>query len=499
MAGSTSSTAFKTPYQSLGARGVNHLAAKLLLTLMPPNAPFFKLIMDDTLKAEIAQEASKGAIDEAMSRAERAIMREIETSAIRIQTFEAIKHLLVSGNTLVCWPDPVYGKMRVYPLDRYICHRDFEGNVTEIIIRETVSPLMLPDRAKHLVDGEGEKSDDPDREIDLYTCVLMQKDKSWRVHQEVNDQMVPGSEGRYPEGKTLPWLPLKFESIDGEDYGRGHCEAYYGDLKSLETLTQAIVEGSAAAAKVLFLVNPNGFTNEVDLAETPNGGIIAGNAQDVSVLQLDKFNDFKIAEVTIQKISERLSYAFLLNSAIRRDAERVTAEEIRWMAQELESSLGGVFSLLSASFQFPLVRIILEKLETKGELPAMPEDSIRPQIVTGLEGLGRSDDLNRLTEFLNDIQMLAQAQGVQAEMNTGEVIRRVGAARGIEMANLLKTDEQKQQEAEQAEKQMKEERFHELLKSASPEIIKQYGSQMMGEGEGGAGGGGSPPAGQLPS
>ena len=123
--GATSATNFKTPYQSLGARGVNHLAAKLLLTLMPPNAPFFKLIMDDTVKAELAREASKGQIDEAMSRAERAVMREIETSAIRIQTFEAIKHLIVSGNALVCWPDPIYGKMRVYPLDRYVCYRDF--------------------------------------------------------------------------------------------------------------------------------------------------------------------------------------------------------------------------------------------------------------------------------------------------------------------------------------------------------------------------------------
>ena len=214
---------------------------------------------------------------------------------------------------------------------------------------------------------------------------------------------------------------------------------------------------------------------------------------------MEKFNDFRIAEQTIGKLSERLSYSFLLNSAIRRDAERVTAEEIRFMAQELESSLGGVFSLLSTSFQLPMVKIILEKLETKGELPSMPEETVRPQIVTGLEGLGRSDDLNRLTEFLNDIQMLGQAQGVQAEMNMGEIIKRVGAARGIEMNGLIKTDEQKQQEAQQAEQRMKQERFHELLKSASPEIIKQFGPDMMGGGEQGQAQPQMPPPEQLPS
>ena len=34
------------PYQGLGARAVQNLASKLLLTLLPPNSPFFKLGMD---------------------------------------------------------------------------------------------------------------------------------------------------------------------------------------------------------------------------------------------------------------------------------------------------------------------------------------------------------------------------------------------------------------------------------------------------------------------
>ena len=37
---------FKTPYQSLGARGINYLASRLLITLFPPNSAFFKLEVD---------------------------------------------------------------------------------------------------------------------------------------------------------------------------------------------------------------------------------------------------------------------------------------------------------------------------------------------------------------------------------------------------------------------------------------------------------------------
>ena len=45
-----------------------------------------------------------------------------------------------------------------------------------------------------------------------------------------------------------------------EDYGRGRVEEFLGDLRSLESLSQALIEGSVVAAKVVFLVNPAATT-----------------------------------------------------------------------------------------------------------------------------------------------------------------------------------------------------------------------------------------------
>ena len=39
--GHTGSSILPTPYQSIGAEGINNLSSKLLLSLLPPNAPFF--------------------------------------------------------------------------------------------------------------------------------------------------------------------------------------------------------------------------------------------------------------------------------------------------------------------------------------------------------------------------------------------------------------------------------------------------------------------------
>lgn len=40
-------TKYTTPFQSMGSRGVNNLAAKLLLALIPPNTPFFRFLVSD--------------------------------------------------------------------------------------------------------------------------------------------------------------------------------------------------------------------------------------------------------------------------------------------------------------------------------------------------------------------------------------------------------------------------------------------------------------------
>ena len=58
---------YKTPFQSIGARGVNNLAAKLLLALLPPNMPFFRLRIDNLVLEEEQDEEFKTEIEEGLS------------------------------------------------------------------------------------------------------------------------------------------------------------------------------------------------------------------------------------------------------------------------------------------------------------------------------------------------------------------------------------------------------------------------------------------------
>lgn len=466
--GSTGNTEFTTPYQGLGARGVNHLQAKLLLALLPPNSPFFRLnVSDQALVALTKQEGMRAKVEEALGSYERGVMSYIESSNIRPTTSEALKHLVVAGNVLLFLPPE--GGMRLYPLSSYVVRRDPVGNVLDIVTREQVALSALPQEIASKIKGGKGKSGET--LIDIYTHTTRDaKGQQWSAYQEVEGEIIKGTENTYPLDKT-PFMALRFTKVDGEHYGRGFVEELLGDLQTLEVLSQAVVEAAAVSAKVVFLVNPNGVTKANKLSKAENGDYIEGDIQDVEALQVQKAADLRVAQELMAKVTERLSYAFMLNSAIQRNGERVTAEEIKYMASELEDTLGGIYSILSQEFQLPLVRRVMTQMQAQSLLPELPKQAVEPAITTGMEALGRGHDLNKLNAFLQQIAPLGDA--LQRYLNVSDYITRVGASIGIDMKGLVRSEEEVQQ-------QMQQQQMMAMAQSAAPNAVKAAADMAQG-------------------
>jgi hypothetical protein len=440
-AGSGQNTQFNTPWQSLGARGVNNLASKLILALFPPNQAFFRLKLDELVVNNLSQEPNaKTVADAGMAKMEQLILDEIESRAVRMGAFEAFKHLITIGNSLI-FVDEKQG-LRVYRLDQYCVKRDPMGNVLEIITKEQISYMALKPELQKLVQiEEKDKLNTDSKPLDLYTRVVRSADgNQWEISQEINSVSVPDAMGTYPLDKS-PFIPLRWGALAGEDYGRGLVEDYFGYLQSLEVLTQAIVEGSAAAAKVLVMVNPNSTTRIKKVSTAANLDVIEGVATDVTFLHMEKYADFRVALETLNSIKTDLSACFLLNSSVQRQGERVTAEEIRYMAKELEDALGGVYTVQSKEFQLPLVQVIKLQMEKGKRLPQLPENKVKLVITTGLEALGRSHDLVKLNAFTQEISILGP-DVIKEYINVSDFITRVANGTGVDPKGLVKSEEE---------------------------------------------------------
>ncbi len=439
----------KTPWQSVGAKGVVALASKLSLSLVPPQTSFFKLQLDESQLGEEFGPEVKSELDLSFAKIERTILDAIAASDDRVVIHQALQHLVVGGNALI-----FMGKegLKLYPLNRYVIERDGNGNVIEIITKERINKDLIPNYydivpKKMITDDEEEEE-----ECDVYThCKRDNNRFVW--HQEVHDKRIPGTNGKSPVDST-PWLPLRFNTVDGEAYGRGRVGQFIGDLKSLEALSQAIVEGSAAAAKVVFTVSPSSTTKPQTLAAAGNGAIVQGRPDDIGVIQVGKTADFATALQHMATLEKRLNEAFLILSV--RQSERTTAEEVRMTQMELEQQLGGLFGLLTIEFLVPYLNRKLSIFQKTGEIPRIPKGMVKPIIVAGINQLGRGQDVQALGGFLGTIAQTMGPEAITTYINPEEVIKRLAAAQGIDVLNLVKSMQEVQQEQQQAAAQQAE-------------------------------------------
>ncbi|MAI95081.1 MAG: hypothetical protein CME45_08720 [Halieaceae bacterium] len=458
------------PWQSIGAKCVSVLAAKLMLALLPPQTSFFKLEIDDAKLGAMMDPEMRSDLDLGLAKAERMVMDAIAGSNDRVVIHQVIRQLIVSGNGLI-----YMGKdgLKAFPLNRFVVERDGDGNVLEIVTKELIAPELLGDTfvmkepnpvsAGGGLDGYTGAYGHPD--IPVYTHVKYEEDNGrWSWYQQAQGQVLKNSKSTAPKNAS-PWLVLRFNTFDGEVYGRGRVEEYLGDFKSLEALSQALVEGSAAAAKVVFLVNPSSTTKPQTIAAAGNGAIVQGRPDDVSVIQVGKTADFRTAYEMANSLSTRLSEAFLILNV--RQSERTTAEEVRLTQMELEQQLGGLFSLLTVEFLKPYLDRYLMALQRSGRMPKLPKGVVKPTIVAGVNAIGRGQDRESLITFITTLSQTLGPEAAMKYVNVEEYIKRLATAQGIDVLNLVKG----MQEVEE-ENAMQQEQAQQM------ELTKQAGQMM---------------------
>ena len=475
------------PYQSLGSKGVNALSSKLMLSLFPIQTSFFKLQINDAEIANVPELTPevRSEIDMNLSKMEKMVMQQMAESSDRVQLTAAMKHLIVTGNVLI-----FAGKkaLKVFPLDRYVIERDGDGNVIEIITRELVDRSLLPaefQKKQSLLEGNNSNAVGEDgpkfgvaqgkggrNDAEVYTvCKLVDGQHRW--HQECDGKEIKGSRSSSPL-KHTPWLPLRFNVVDGESYGRGRVEEFFGDLSSLDALTRSMIEGSAAAAKVVFMVSPSATTKPQSLARAGTGAIIQGRAEDVSVVQANKGADFRTVQEMIRDLSQRISDAFLILNV--RQSERTTATEVREVQMELDRQLSGIYGSLTVELLTPYLNRKLHLMQRSKQMPSLPKGLIMPTVVAGLGGVGRGEDRAALIEFMQTVGQAMGPEALQQFIDPTEFLKRLAAASGIDTLNLVKSPETMAQEQQQSQQQQM---MASLTNQAGQLAKSPVGEQMM--------------------
>ena len=460
-----------TPYNSIGPSAVNALSSKLLLALVPPTGAFFRLLPDADKVGNMSKE-EEIQLDQELSKIENDVIEYINIKALRVPINEALKYLIVTGNVAL-YKIPG-GSYKVFSPKQYVVERDYAGNLVRMSIRERISKKVLPIKVLEQIEADEETDQEANKEAeeyDIYTMVVRTSLNKITVWQEIAGIVIEGTEKSYDE-EDNPYIVLRWTTAPNDDYGRGLVEQYLGDFRSLEGLTQTIVQGAGIQARHLFGVRPGSSVKIEDLNNATNGDFVMGDLErEISTLQINKTADLQVPLQLMQGLEQRISKAFLSLSGQIRDSERTTATEVRATVNELEAALGGVFSILAAELQTPMVAQILKELSPE----ALKITTV--SITTGVSAISREKDFQNLNVMLQSMAQLGP-EVLAKYLDVGAYLAQVATSLGIDPYKLVKSPEQIQAEEEQ---QMRQEQ-QQMAAQGMANAAEAQASQSPGQG-----------------
>ena len=433
-------------FTSLGAEGATHLTNKLMLALFAPSRPFMRLELERKVKEQLI--ANLGVTEDELTSVlvagEQDAMEQLEQAGERSVLFEILLHLVCLGNVLM---DLSGDGINLIGIRDYVVRRNAKGKVMTLVLREKYCFYELDEQAQKEYQAKigNAKYDD---KVCLYTWVRW-TEKGYRSSVWVEDcELSDSYKGKWTED-TMPWHPLTWRLPARQHYGVGRAEDYANDLAEHESLSRALSDGSALASTFRWLANPGGQTRPEDVTNAVNGAVVPGVANDLSLVFANIGNQLNTVLQIRQDVARRIGTGFLMNSAVTRDAERVTAAEIRVQALELEGTLGGNYSRLGVDMQKPISHWMLKKAQIK-----LQGTQIKPIIITGLEALSRSSDRDRMLTFLGDVAALDNIQpNTRARLREDNIVADMAAGAGVDRSRYVATQAEFQQRQAATEQQ----------------------------------------------
>lgn len=449
-------------YQSIGAQATNHIVNKLMLSLFAPSRPFAKLQTGPKTKKQLAaSKISQIDLDEILASGEREAVKQLDSLAQRPKLYLLLRHLVITGNGLL-----VLGKdkMRVMGLRTWCVKRNVNGDVQDLVIKERILFDELEDAITSLPNLQRYTGE---TEVDHYKWIKRVAGGRYTMTQWINETRLPPQfNGRWTE-EALPYRVITWNLSDEANYGTGLVEDYRGDLEALSALSESVVDGAILGTEFRWGVNPTGMTSVDDLKDSVNGDTLPASKDDITIINAGTGDGVKTADAIATKYEQRVARGFLLASAVIRDAERVTTEEVRLTANELETAYGGVYSTLASSLQLPVARWLFSSIDLN-----LGGSDIKVTILTGLDALSRSGDLDNFRMALGDLaQMAALPPAMVARMKWTPITAFIGQGRGVDLKPFFMND----QEAADAEAQAAANRVEESAATAGGEALATQG------------------------
>lgn len=457
---------------------VDNFDSKLHRTLFPVNRSFFMFDVPTKQLEELGVDAV--AANTAVEKAVAGCMDILKKKRLYSVLPSLFENCTVTGNGLLYMGLSFSDKIQFISPADFVWRRTASGDVREIIIREVIALEDVHDKdlKKALiedakVDFSKHKSEDNNNAgvleaVQAYIYVQI---------DHTGKQLISRYVGPYKVGKTItksanepifipvaPTLPVKSQ------YGIGKVKNAVSSILQIRNATQAYNNMNNLIASMKIAIAPSAYNAVKDSASNTGSKYIPlKSADDMKLMPWGNVN-MQGTDNSFQIAKSEISRIFQMDSGLVRDAERVTAEEIRLLAEELNAANADLLSSYADQLQEPLVKYALYHLELEDSEGNSVTDAIKElevRILTGTEAIGKVSESDNLSTMLVEVSRLKDIpEDVRPMLKIDNIVKMYAQGRGLQTAEIVKSQEEMAQEAQAAKESQQEAQAAEMQAQA---------------------------------
>ncbi len=458
---------------SHGSAVANHFANKLVSTMFSPNRPFFRLspASDSKTATEIEDAQDNDADPDGQAQAtallngfrtkatrmEKKAVAYLEKISYRTAAVEMAKLIVITGDGVI--KNPNDGRTpSVYNMKDYVCLKDNEGqDMILIVVDAKAFGAFSHDIQEKLRASTNKTTYLPTTNVSIYTKYELQMDGRYAITQATDEVDLLHDEEVLVTKEDMPHTHLSWNLHRNENYGRGLVEDFAGSFHMIDAVSRTMAQLTARIASQKILVDPQSGIDVEELNRADSASYVSGRADGISTESLVNTQDILALDQIMEGHKRQISAAFLYGSGTTRQAERVTAEEIRESAAELEIAHGGVYSRFSSDWQQKAAN---ESVKAVSGGPISKD--IDTQIVTGMNSLSRQGEMQAVRVWVEDLSLLnAVPEDVRAILKPEKFADYTAIQRGVDHGAFVMTDgeikQKREAEAQQQQQMMAQE------------------------------------------
>ena len=465
-------------YVDIGAMLVNSLAASIIDVMFPNDRPFFSLKLNQDYKTKISESENAdeltGIVNKELKQLEEASLNRFNLTEYRPKALQALKLLIITGNALKYQTSE--NKPVIYDLNSYSVSRDYTGDIYEIIHKDTRVFSTLPEIYQdHYLKNQPLEERHLDKQIDIYTYYRRKQDNFESIRSVGKHTYLPSFK-RYTK-TDLPCIPLTWTTPYNSSYGVGlvqDSEIIFDDLnitnRSLKHLTRLM-------SKITVLISPESVLTKDAYTTSKHGDVLIGNPEEIGVLGMDTFNQIQALTDIRKQIEQKLNMIFLFHIGLRRDAERVTAEEIRYFASELQKGFSEFYSVVSKVWLKKEAEYLIQQNTPIGF------DLLEIEITTGIESLSREGQVMNVMKSFEALAALAAVPPeIMQHINLKKYLEFIFRNNYVPHEEFMYTEQELQMQQQMQQEQLDQQREHEMMQQGMQQGMQPppEGGQQVG-------------------